>query len=545
MQKKSILLAENLGYELSSTRALFKGVHLSIAENDRIALVGSNGVGKSTLLKILAGQLNPTTGSITPQSTIYYLPQISTIKQEIKADTVLDFLSSVSEEWWNIEAILETQFNTTLDLSLPLFNLSGGELTKLFLAIGLAQEPKVLLLDEPTNHMDLIALESLKDFLKNFEGAFVIVSHKPFFLDQLTDTTWELTPEGVKVYGGHFSLYQKQKETESEAALRSHEVARKELKRAKASALQEQQRAAQSRKTGLRLAGSIPKIVAGTMKRKAEVTAGIAKQKHGEIVEKATQKFTETKVRTTKATSIQLEQSSQKRRNLIDIQGANLWVGERLLIENIQLHISSGDRIAITGANGSGKSNLAKAILATLATDNATDVTNKLSIELRDNTSAMLASTSTTKAVYLDQAYEIVNRQQTIIENMQTANPNLSYQLLRQQLGHFLFKYDDVNKPASVLSGGELARLAIAMISISKIDLLILDEPTNNLDIETVNQMVEGINEYQGALWVISHDLDLLSRIDINKAYKLSEQTFQMTTYLPSEPEQYYQELLI
>lgn len=543
MQKKSILLAENLGYELSSTRALFKGVYLSIVENDRIALVGSNGVGKSTLLKILAGQLNPTTGSITRQSTIYYLPQISTIRQEIKADTVLDFLSSVSEEWWNIEAILETQFNTTLDLSLPLFNLSGGELTKLFLAIGLAQEPKVLLLDEPTNHMDLMALESLKDFLNNFEGAFVIVSHKPFFLEQVTNTTWELTPEGVKVYGGHFSLYREQKETELEAALRSHEVARKELKRAKASALQEQQRAAQSRKRGQQLAnsGSIPKIVAGAMKRKAEVTAGIAKQKHEAIVEKATQKFTETKVRTTKATSIQLEERSQKRRNLIDIQGANLWVGECLLIENIQLHISSGDRIAIAGANGSGKSSLAKAILATLATD----VTNKLSIELRDSTSAMLASTSTTKAVYLDQAYEIVNRKQTILENMQTANPNLSYQLLRQQLGHFLFKYDDVNKPVSVLSGGELARLAIAIISISEIDLLILDEPTNNLDIETVDQMVEGINEYQGALWVISHDLDFLSRININQAYKLSEQTLQMTTYLPSEPEQYYQELLI
>ncbi|KYC40993.1 ABC transporter [Scytonema hofmannii PCC 7110] len=540
MQKKSILLAENLGYELSATRALFKGVHLSIVENDRIALVGSNGVGKSTLLKILAGQLNPTKGSITRQSTIYYLPQISTIRQEIKADTVLDFLTSVSEEWWNIEAILETKFNTKLDLSLPLFNLSGGELTKLFLAIGLAQQPKVLLLDEPTNHMDLIALESLKDFLNNFEGAFVIVSHKPFFLDQVTDTTWELTPEGVKVYGGHFSLYRDQKETELEAALRSHEVARKELKRAKASALQEQQRAAQSHKRGQQLAnsGSIPKIVAGAMKRKAEVTAGIAKQKHEVIVEKATQKFTETKVRTTKATHIQLEEKSQKRKNLIDIQGANLWVGERLLIENIQLHISSGDRIAIAGANGSGKSSLAKAILAILVTDDTTELTHKLSFE------PTFALTSTTKAVYLDQAYEIVNRKQTILENMQAANPNLSYQLLRQQLGHFLFKYDDVNKPASVLSGGELARLAIAIISISEIDLLILDEPTNNLDIETVNQMVEGINEYQGALWVISHDLDFLSRIDITQAYKLSEQTLQMTTYLPSEPEQYYQELL-
>ena len=110
---------------------------------------------------------------------------------------------------------------------------------------------------------------------------------------------------------------------------------------------------------------------------------------------------------------------------------------------------------------------------------------------------------------------------------MQAANSNLSYQLLRQQLGHFLFKNDDVNKSTSVLSGGELARLAIAIISISQIDLLILDEPTNNLDIETVDRMVEGINEFGGALWVISHDFDFLSRININKAFNLSKQALQ------------------
>ncbi len=533
MQKKSILLAENLAYELSATRSLFKNVQVNIGEGDRprIALVGSNGVGKSTLLKILAGQLNPTTGSVTRNGTVYYLPQISTIKQNIKADTVLDFLSSVSEEWWKIEEILQAQFSTTLNLSLPLFNLSGGELTKLFLAIGLSFEPQVLLLDEPTNHMDLMALESLRAFLNDFEGAFVIVSHKPFFLDQVTDITWQLTPEGVKVYGGNFSLYREQKEIELEARLRSHEVARKELKRAKTTTLQEQQRAAQSRKKGQQLAGSIPRIVAGAMKRRAEVTAGIAKQKHEAAVANATQKVTQTKVRTTKATSIQLEQTSQKRRNLIDIQGANLCVGQNLLLENIQLHISSGDRIAIAGANGSGKSSLAKAILH------------------RHTTTALLESgkillAPTMQAVYLDQTYELVNPEQTILENMQAANLNLNYQLLRQQLGHFLFKYDDVHKSASVLSGGELARLAIAMISISQIDLLILDEPTNNLDIETVDQMVEGINEYQGALWIISHDLDFLSRINITQAYKLSEQELQQTTYLPSELEEYYQELL-
>jgi ATPase subunit of ABC transporter with duplicated ATPase domains len=415
MQKKSILLAENLAYELSATKSLFKNVQVNIGEGDRprIALVGSNGVGKSTLLKILAGQLNPTTGSVTRNGTVYYLPQISTIKQNIKADTVLDFLSSVSEEWWKIEEILQAQFSTTLNLSLPLFNLSGGELTKLFLAIGLSFEPQVLLLDEPTNHMDLMALESLRAFLNDFEGAFVIVSHKPFFLDQVTDITWQLTPEGVKVYGGNFSLYREQKEIELEARLRSHEVARKELKRAKTTTLQEQQRAAQSRKKGQQLAGSIPRIVAGAMKRRAEVTAGIAKQKHEAAVANATQKVTQTKVRTTKATSIQLEQTSQKRRNLIDIQGANLCVGQNLLLENIQLHISSGDRIAIAGANGSGKSSLAKAILH------------------RDTTTALLESgkillAPTMQAVYLDQTYELVNREQTILENMQAANLNLT-----------------------------------------------------------------------------------------------------------------------
>ncbi|NWF58932.1 MAG: ABC-F family ATP-binding cassette domain-containing protein [Fischerella sp.] len=538
MQKKPILLAENLAYELNSTRTLFQGVHLSIEESDRIALVGRNGVGKSTLLKILAGQITPTIGSVWRNGIIYYLPQISTIKEQIQAESLIDFLSSISDEWWQIEEILQSKFHTNLDLSLLLTNLSGGELTKLFLAIGLSQQPNILLLDEPTNHMDLAALESLSWFLKDFNGAFAIVSHKPFFLDRVVDTTWELTPEGIKVYGGNLSLYREQKQIELEAAIRNHEVARKELKLAKETALKEQQRAAQSRRSGRGkfLDGSMGRAAAGLIKTKAESSAGNAKKKHEAAVAKATQKVTETKVKTTKATNIQLEENSQKRRNLIDIQGANLWVSNRLLIQNIQLHISSGDRVAIAGANGSGKSSLAKAILNS----------GKFSASSHETflESGEILLTPTMKAVYLDQTYQFVNREQTIIENMQAANPHLGYQLLRQQLGHFLFKNDDVNKSASVLSGGELARLAIAIISISEIDLLILDEPTNNLDIETVEQIVEGINEYQGSLWVISHDLDFLSRINITTALKLSNQALQMTAYLPNEPEEYYQELL-
>lgn len=533
MQNKSILLAENLAYEFSVGRTLFQEVQVSISMGDRIALVGKNGVGKSTLLKILAGQISPNKGTVWQNDVVYYLPQISTIKQEINTDTLLNFLISISDEWWKIEEILQAQFHTTLDLSLPITNLSGGELTKLFLAIGLSQDPNVLLLDEPTNHMDILALESLRQFLENFAGAFVIVSHKPFFFDQVTKVTWELTPGGVKVYGGNFSEYRQQKQIEQEVAWQSHEVARKELKHVQTTAMQEQQRAAQSHRNGRAkfLNGSIDRTAAGVMKTKAQVSAGIAKKKHEAAVAKATQKVAETKVNTTKVTSIQLAEKSQKRRNLIDIQGANLWVSQRLLMENIQLHVSSGDRLAIVGANGAGKSTLARAILGM---DKQTTVLQSGEVILA---SAM-------KAVYLDQTYKLVNRQQTILENMQAANPSLSYQLLRQQLGHFLFKYDDVHKNASVLSGGELARLAIAIISISEIDLLILDEPTNNLDIETVEQMVIGINDYQGAIWVISHDIDFLSRINITQSFKLKEQTLQMTTYLPSTPEQYYRELL-
>jgi len=517
MQKKSILLAENLAYQLSDTRTLFHNVQVNISQGNRIALVGRNGVGKSTLLKILAGQIKPSAGSVFCNYLVYYLPQISTIHQKIGSSNVLELLTDISEEWWNIEEILQTQFSTNIDLSLSLNNLSAGEITKLFLAIGLAQKPTLLLLDEPTNHMDLLALESLRNFLNHFKGAFVIVSHKPFFLDQVVDITWELAPDGIKVYGGNFSFYRQQKQTELEVKMRAHEVARKELKHAQIAALQAQKRASTSRRQGREkfLNGSMDRAAAGMVKTKAETTAGMAKKKHEAAVAKANQKVIDTKVKTNKVTNIQLEEKSQKNRNLIDIQGANLWVSNRLLIENLQLHISVSDRLAIVGANGSGKSSLAKAILGIKNTPVVWE-------------SGEIFLASNMKAVYLDQNYDLVNRQQTIIENMQAANSQLKYQLLRQQLGHFLFKYDDVHKSASVLSGGELARLAMAMISISEIDLLILDEPTNNLDIETVDQMVSGINEYQGSLWVISHDIDFLSRINISRCYELKNHALEV-----------------
>ncbi|MBE7379796.1 MAG: ABC-F family ATP-binding cassette domain-containing protein [Leptolyngbya sp. SIO1E4] len=531
-QRQPYLIAENLSYKLESTQTLFQGIHLSLKPHDRIALVGDNGVGKSTLLKILVGQIRPAQGSVTCNGSTYYLPQISTIRAAIQSESVLDFLSAISNEWWEIEQRLETTFNTTLDLSLPLQTLSGGELTQLFLAVGLSQSPDLLLLDEPTNHLDYLALETLSQVLCQFQGAFVIVAHKPFFLDQVAKTIWELTPAGLQVYGGNFSDYRAQKQLEAAAKARAHEAARKVFKRTKAAALSEQKRAHQSSRNGRQKAlnGGMPRILAGNLKRKSEAVAGKLKVKHDKAIAAASQKVTDTKVRTHKITSIQLEEHSQKHRNLIEVNHANLWVEDRLLLKDIELRVSSCDRIAISGINGSGKSCLVKAILGLESTP-----------ALLQGGDVQLADMRT---VYLDQSYELIDRSQTVLQNLQRANPALNYQVLRQQLGHFLFFNDDVDKVASVLSGGELVRLAIAMITISEIDLLILDEPINNLDMTTVDQMVEALNDYQSALWVISHDLDFLSRINITRSFQLKHQTLRPTVYLPNEQLRYHSHLL-
>jgi len=480
--------------------------------------------------------MEPSSGSVVRECIVYYLPQVNTIRQEIKAITVFNFLSSISDDWWEIENILEAALGTSIDMSLPVGSLSGGELTKLFLAIGLSRHPSLLLLDEPTNHMDFAALETLKNFLVGFTGGFVIVSHKPFFLDQVANTTWELTESGLKVYSGNYSAYKTQKETELKVAIRTHEVAKKELRRVRDAALEEQKRAARSRRKGRLQAQdrSMGKAERDFFANRASTSAGSASKKHEESVAKATQKLLDSKIKTNKVTLVRLEEgSSKKGRNLIDIQGADLKIGSLLLIENIQLHISSGERIAISGANGSGKSSLIKAVLG-IGQDNCQAFFE----------SGKVLVARGMKVVYLDQTYELVNRELTILENVQKANSSLEYQLLRQQLGHFLFFNDAVNKKAEILSGGELARLALAMISVSEIDLLVLDEPTNNLDLETVAQIIEALSEYQGAIWVISHDIDFLSNIQINKAFKIKDCGWQSTVYLPDEAEKYYQELL-
>ncbi|WP_228053175.1 ATP-binding cassette domain-containing protein [Nodosilinea sp. LEGE 07298] len=191
---KVLLSAQNLSYGFDPASVLFEPINLSLQVGDRVALVGRNGSGKSTLIKILAGHLQPTLGNVLRYGSLAYVPQTSTLGQTEPTETILETLSAASEDWWCIDEFLRTQFETHLDLLLPTASLSGGELTKLLLAIALATAPDILLLDEPTNHLDLLALDHLRLCLERFQGALVLVSHKPHFLDQVASITWELMP---------------------------------------------------------------------------------------------------------------------------------------------------------------------------------------------------------------------------------------------------------------------------------------------------------------------------------------------------------------
>ncbi|MFQ4136161.1 ABC-F family ATP-binding cassette domain-containing protein [Nodosilinea sp. PGN35] len=529
---KLLLSAQGLSYGVDPAVPLFESVHLSLQAGDRTALVGRNGSGKSTLMKLLAGQLQPTLGSVSRYGSVAYVPQVSTLPQTQPGETVLERLSAAAEDWWGIDEYLRAQFGTRLDLALPLRQLSGGELTQLLLAIALAPAPDILLLDEPTNHLDLLALEQLRLGLEPFAGALVLVSHKPHFLDQVVSTVWELTPQGLREYGGNYSLYRQQKQAHRLAAERSHEVAQKALHRAKAMAQAEQKRAARSQRSGRQNAESsgMGKMAQHYFANRATGTAGTAAKRTQAAIAQAAQRVAETKLKTPKASIIQLEETSPKHRTLVDIRDGQLRVGGTVLVRDIQLQVVVGDRVAIAGANGTGKSSLVRAI-ATAA--------DGVSLDAAD-----LRLADPLAVVYLDQTYGLIDRSRTVLDNMQTANPALPYQQLRQQLGHFLFFDQAVEKPASALSGGELARLALAMISIANLDLLILDEPSNNLDIDTVEVMINAINHYRGALWVISHDLDFLSRIGIDRAFQIKDSTLRPMTALPEAIAAYSQELL-
>lgn len=532
---KVLTSAKDITIEVSNS-TLLEDVTLSLSEGDRVGLVGPNGSGKSTLVKTLAGFQEPTSGDVVRKGSSYYVPQLDL--PMFRSDMqLMDYLSEQHNEWWEITEILENNFGFgEVNLQQTLNTLSGGELMKLHLAIASAKHPHVLYLDEPTNHLDIVSIQELIGFLQGYKGAVVVISHDPFFLDQVTTSIWEIENKKVNRFGGNYTDYREQKTAQLESLSRQHDAAKKELEKVRRSIQREQQRAAKSTRTGKQMKHdrSMSAVEKGFFKNRASESAGKHKGLLDQAKADAQQKIDQTRATKTKKAHLDLDTDRSATGQTI-VRGSALELkidDEKELIKDGEISVSHGDRVVLTGRNGSGKTLLLKTLTGQNARE---DVELDGEVYVADNSNI----------VYLSQKYEIVDPELTLEENIKKVNPSLPYEIIRKQLGNFLFFHEeDIRKRAGVLSGGETARLAMAMITAAPVDLLVLDEPTNNLDLDTVDSIVDALEDFKGGIVVISHNMDFLSRMGVDKAYVISNKKLKRLYAHPDEPDQFFEELM-
>lgn len=491
MKSKTLLQFSNINFGHSPEELLFNNLSGSVEDHSHIGLAAPNGTGKSTLFKILAGEIESQGEVNTYGNKIVYLPQLNINKYKSEQYTY-EYLQGQIADWWVIDDYLKRIFNESLAETKKLNQLSGGELVKINIALAFAQKPDLVLLDEPTNHLDIEALKDLSSFLNQSEIAYILVSHNQTFLNTVTKTIWELSDKKIKIYGGNFNFYREQKQIESKAKEQDYLALKKKSLKAKKE-LQKEQIKFQSAQSKLRKLAksndrSMPKIIRNAIKINGQVMHGQNKQKINKQIQALDYQLVE-KI-PTKKRSIHLDlHTFQAKGILTSIAGDISTPNGEILIKELDLDIYRTDKLAIIGKNGSGKSYLAKVI-----------------------------ADQVKGAIYLDQDYKIIDHSQNLIDNMMRFCPNINYEDARKALGGLEFTTEvEIIKKASSLSGGQIAKLAIAMATSADKDLLILDEPSNNLDFETVTAIADALRLYQGALILISHDLEFIKQLGIKQ----------------------------
>ncbi len=550
-------------------KVVLEGANASINPGDRIGLVGRNGCGKSTLIRILAGVELPGRGQVVgPGLKIGYLPQDLTLEKaatlfdvatEGIQDTVqaLDTFEQMTANWDAEDPRTAKEYDGLLDylesqggfrlqtrlvrvltglgicypLDTPVSRLSGGETIRLALARILMLDPDILLLDEPTNHLDINANLWLREFLGTWTGGLLVASHDRDFLDEVTACTWELEDGRIAVYGGSYSFYKEQKGIEQEVREREAIRLESEVRKARRQVQKEQQRAAHSARRDLsRKPEDHDHLQARYFKDRATRTAGtkrrVALQRRDELAERLDA------ARKGKTPIIRpqiIESDAHSGRLLVRAHNLNIGYGAAAIITAASLRLHFGDRVAVFGNNGSGKTTLVKGIMghSDVRVEGELEVAAAINIQL------------------LDQRYGIVDREKTVLENMLDAAPSAPEAEIRKHLARFLFaETAEVDKRASVLSGGEIARLALAVMTAMPIDLLILDEPTNNLDTTSIEEIEAVLREFLGAILVISHDLSFLRRIGVDTCYVISQGVVHTLMYNPGDGDEFKEELL-
>ena len=525
-----IICSVNQVKKMYGGSSIFENILFEVREKDRVGLVGRNGSGKSTLLKLLSGEETPDTGQVhwKKGTQIGYLAQVpdfnnvSTTREvlrtafsdllqietrmkqlevEMSQEKTTEKQNKFIEEYGNlldnfsikggyeIDANIDkivNGLNITDLLDKFYFDLSGGEKTKIGLALILLKQPEFLLLDEPTNHLDLMAVEWLGSFLKDYSGTIVIVSHDRYFLDEVVTKILDLEDGEITCYHSNFSNFVKEKEERLLREFQAYEEQQKKIKKMKEAIkrLRDWANRANPPNEGLH-------------KRARNMERAL------ERMEKLSRPMSNRK-----KMNLEMESTVRSGNDVIMLQDVSKQFGQQLLFKNVRMQVIYQERAAIVGENGTGKSTLLKLILGQIEADEG---------EVRIG--------SNVKIGYLSQHIHSTTDDVTVIELFRN-EVKVSEAEARMILARFLFYGHMVFRKVSQLSGGERMRLRLAQLMYQDINLLILDEPTNHLDLPSREQLEETLAEYNGTLLVVSHDRYFLEKTT-NSKLVLSNQTIQ------------------
>jgi len=528
------IVVNALSYKHPDGKVLFQNLHLAVAQGGKASLVGHNGVGKSTLLQLIAGRVLPSAGEVALDEKPYYVPQhlgqydahsvaqtlgiaekLGALHAILAGDAAPEHFATLDDDW-DIEERVQTAMAfwhlQHLDLGQPMHALSGGEKTKVFLAGALIHAPGIILLDEPSNHLDAASRQLLYDFIRKSKATVLVVSHDRALLN-LMDLTLELTKTAIEAYGGNYDFYREQKETKL-MALQAHldekeKTLHQTQQKARDLAEQRQKQEVRGKAQGQKKA--LPRIVAGNLKRQAEQSSAQMKETQQDKINDLASDLRQirTQLQEQKALKIDLGQSNLHRgKVLVEAKSINFAYGDQPLWQYpLTFQVRSGDRVRITGNNGVGKTTLLKLMTGTL----------------RPTAGELFVADFT--SFYIDQDYSLIDNSLTVFEQVQHYNSRgLLEHELKTVLHYQQFPRESWGRKCAGLSGGEKMKLILCCLLVSNNapDVLILDEPTNNLDVRSQEVLTETIKDFGGSILLISHDQYFANEIGVEAAINLS-----------------------